>query len=551
MLSETSRLRKKIRSLTHDLSISKSSLSVKPPPPQIIIQLADRCPICGAGYKGITFLDQHIFCRHQEIAELWQTIRTPQPPGIIAKSSQKVHRPAVDDRGLLSVLAELKSKIDESENRILALCQEQASVIASLNRRLKEKVLDVPSNERKPKMIRNHSSVESFPRPPKPKAQTKVNRERIEISDSSTGLLGSLIQRPSETQNSFPSIQEITQNGENTVILSSAVSQTPSLVPQMNESRVQNASPTTSVPQSNESRLQNASPTPSVPQLSESRVQNVSQQPPSLAPQLNESRVQGGSSTPFVPQLSESRVQGGSPTPSAPQLNESRVQNGAATPSVPQLSESRVQNVAATPAVPQLSESRVPATINQNFHSVSSEEEEEEESSEPVPIVRKSQTTISQVQPFIGTDPDFDNENPANPPKVLQSLAPVTEDDDVSTAAGRETIIVSNGILEEEEEEEFSDLYYAVPTTGPGKLRRSDAVPPDTKDGLDFSPDEESAPPRPSPKHPAAHGGFWNASELINLAGQDRESGTTQQRSPRGSSNITDFSGFGIDDLGF
>ena len=72
-------------------SLKRSNQKLLKKPKTINQVAADKCPICFKPFKLLPYLDLHIFTKHQEVATLWQAIRTPQPQGAFAFPWVKSH----------------------------------------------------------------------------------------------------------------------------------------------------------------------------------------------------------------------------------------------------------------------------------------------------------------------------------------------------------------------------------------------------------------------------------------------------------------------------
>jgi hypothetical protein len=130
----------------------------------------DRCPVCGQGFRTIQYLDQHVFRRHQEAAELWQLLRTPQLPGrrvaLPEATSDRRQRP-VGSRTSPEMVTDLRRQIEDVEQRMLEICREQSARIAGLERRLQD---ELSGRASPPPSFPANPIVP--PQPPAPPAQT-------------------------------------------------------------------------------------------------------------------------------------------------------------------------------------------------------------------------------------------------------------------------------------------------------------------------------------------------------------------------------------------
>ncbi|OHT08266.1 hypothetical protein TRFO_23280 [Tritrichomonas foetus] len=101
--------------------ILKSKLEKALQKPKTVTQIvADKCPICLKPFKSLPYLDIHVFSKHQEVATLWQAIRTPQPQGAFAFPWMKSHTMTstmypqstsnVSDMAIQQILNEFKQK---------------------------------------------------------------------------------------------------------------------------------------------------------------------------------------------------------------------------------------------------------------------------------------------------------------------------------------------------------------------------------------------------------------------------------------------------------
>jgi hypothetical protein len=427
---------------------------MREPPPKVEVRLADRCPICGAGFKGITFLDQHIFVRHLEVAELWQVIRTPQPPGVRAMC------PGFEqsrDTGLVRVIEELRSRMERNENRILELSREKASVLESLEKQLEKR------NKRRPSSEALRSQREEA-------MGSTLRRKRG--SGSSGG------ERPVREIPLPDSEKERTRSQGDELEGPPASISTPEGQPDSD----QRSSAEMGVP----SELPVSIPVPVRPQSRHG------------ARLSEEGGGPSGSSGSVTPVGDSQAPQRRTTVPS--RASESHESLPERKPSVTGESASEAKAI----------RSQLPPSYNRSDDSESLRQKWHDSAEE-----------------------DADDVISVTPPKVLLSLDPVTEDDD--RPLGAPAIYLE----EEEEEEEFDDLYHAVPPRAVSKLRRSDARDPT---GLEFSSDHE-----PPPKAPPVKGGFYDADDLVRMAEQATDGPSQNQRT---ASNVTDFTGFGIDDLG-
>lgn len=84
--SKSSKRKQKIKSLKKQLAAKqdKQCKQKQQKEAQVVQIVACRCPVCQLGFKSLPYLDAHVFTKHQEVATLWQAIRTPQPPGAYA-----------------------------------------------------------------------------------------------------------------------------------------------------------------------------------------------------------------------------------------------------------------------------------------------------------------------------------------------------------------------------------------------------------------------------------------------------------------------------------
>ena len=81
---ESSNRKEKIRNLQQKLQSRGRCVEQRSPTVKTVKVVACRCPVCQLGFKSLPFLDAHVFSKHQDVAALWQAIRTPQPPGAYA-----------------------------------------------------------------------------------------------------------------------------------------------------------------------------------------------------------------------------------------------------------------------------------------------------------------------------------------------------------------------------------------------------------------------------------------------------------------------------------
>jgi hypothetical protein len=149
--AERTRLKKIISDLKSEQSSPTPQMSQSTPQSRVVV--ADRCPICGNGFKAMFYLDQHIFSHHQNYSELWRAIRTPRIPGNVAIDSFAV---TSGTRLPSETFTRFQHQVDEREQRFMTIYEDQAARLARIERKLHEKTIPAHSSSSKS----THSSRE-------------------------------------------------------------------------------------------------------------------------------------------------------------------------------------------------------------------------------------------------------------------------------------------------------------------------------------------------------------------------------------------------------
>jgi hypothetical protein len=186
--------KKELHSLRHENDSLRSRLAEQPEPVKAVV--ADRCPVCGIGFKSIFFLDRHIFNSHPEISSLWQTIRTPQLPGFRPPPARSAPPKLFNETAIQDLLQEIRHRSSSTERRLIKWLRHRMDKFETVLRQEIGRIDQATDSLRRPvpeaivQPIQNIETIEprnrrkSFVDQPLPE---KIEHQDFGISDESSG----------------------------------------------------------------------------------------------------------------------------------------------------------------------------------------------------------------------------------------------------------------------------------------------------------------------------------------------------------------------------